>query len=148
MPEKEIHETLIHSMQPSQLYINEKKLERVEEQIEERGIYSLEPIPIQVLFLNYTSQGYLILDGHTRAVALLRKGWEKCRTIYETELLNWEAYRMCIRWCIKEGIRRPSDLLDRIVDEETYQELWLDRCNRMKERLKKGRAIDPSIKPG
>ncbi len=142
-----VHETLIYGMQPSQLYINQKKLEKVEKQLERGGIYSLEPISIKIFFLNYASEGPLLLDGHSRALALLRRGYEKCRTVYETEVIDWEAYKMCVRWCRKEGIRRPRDLLDRIVDEETYQELWLDRCHKMKKRLKRGRAVHPNITP-
>ncbi len=134
MPEKEIHETPMSNIQPSQLYINENKLKKVEEKIEERGVDSLEPIPIKRL--SSKDNGYVFMtDGHTRAVGLLRNGYKKCQTVWETDQLDWEAYEICIRWCRKEGIREPIDLLDRIVSDKVYQKLWLDRCHMMHERL-------------
>ena len=113
----------ISSLQPSQLYINESKLEKIHEIIKGRGIIALLPVPVKKL------QGKLILtDGHTRALALHQLGYSMIMAEWETDELDWEEYEICLNWCVDDNITGIKDLNDRIISNKDYSDLWLKRC--------------------
>lgn len=121
-------------LQPSQLYISERKLARVER----RRIASatLEPIPVKRL-----GRSLVMTDGHTRAVAAIRAGLKRLPVYWEDEELSWEMYRVCVRWCRRAGIRSVRGLRHRIIPHEDYKRLWYDRCSRMQERVNSRRRL-------
>ncbi len=102
----------------------------VEEMIDTRGIEKLEPIPIKLL------RGLLMAtDGHTRGVALHRRGHEEVKCCWEDTKLDWRAYSICVDWCLEEGITSMLDLNNRIVNHDDFETLWLERCRVMHEEL-------------
>jgi len=114
----------IASLQPSQLYVSEKKLAEVERALGEH--HRMEPVPVKLL------DGRRVLtDGHTRAFAALRRGDRTIPAEWETDELDWEAYRICVGWCLDAGIGSVADLEGRVLSSEDYQRLWLDRCRAM-----------------
>jgi hypothetical protein len=116
--------------QPSQLYISEAKLAPVRDALHADPDHALSPVPVKEL------DGQMILtDGHTRALAALLAGRVTIGAYRETDALNWDAYRICVKWCKDKGILTISDLRHRIISPEDYQRLWLDRCRRMHEGL-------------
>jgi hypothetical protein len=127
----------LDALQPSQLYINKLKLEHVLATWDPVSPDTLEPVPIKEL------DGRLVLtDGHTRALAAFTRGFAEIVGYWDPDELDWEAYRICVEWCLSEGIWSVSDLSARIVPPEEYDRLWLDRCRRMHDDLatKRGRA--------
>jgi hypothetical protein len=118
------------SIQPSQLYISSKKLDKVMKSLERSKPVSIEPIPIKKL-----GNQVVLLDGHTRAVAAFMLGLSEVPVYWEDEELDWEEYEICVEWCKKEGIHAISDLRSKIVPHKYYQVLWLDRCRRMQQDL-------------
>jgi hypothetical protein len=46
-----------------------------------------------------------------------------------------------VQWCIQENIHTIADLKDRVVDGETYQAEWLDRCAAMHRELQASRGL-------
>ena len=122
-------------MQPSQLYISAAKLAAIESSWDSADSDALPPIPIKRL------DGQLVAtDGHTRGVALVRAGYEESWVIRDEDDLDWEAYRICVQWCLEAGISSMADLADRIVSPDAYQRLWLARCRGMHERLTERRS--------
>ncbi|MBD3407719.1 MAG: hypothetical protein GF411_16495 [Candidatus Lokiarchaeota archaeon] len=120
----------LEDIQPSQLYISRKKLNKIMKLFETNREYLLPPIPIKKL------NGYMMsTDGHTRAIAWFLNGHEEVECEWEDCDLDWEAYAICIDWCIEEGINSLTDLKERIVSHETYKIVWLDRCQIMQEEL-------------
>jgi hypothetical protein len=119
----------IQSLQPSQLYISKQKLAAVESWLSE-NIDTYEPIPIKELDGRIVST-----DGHTRLFALSRMGIQEARVVWDEDDLDWDAYRICVQWCLEEGINSVIDMENRILDGEDYQRLWLDRCKKMQEEL-------------
>ncbi len=110
---------------PSQLYISQKKLDRI---LKSGSLDPalLPPIPIKKL------RGKLVAtDGHTRAVALYLQGYGKARVEWETEDLDWEMYEECVVWCEEEGIQSVCDLTQRIIPHDEYVVKWLKRCQIM-----------------
>ena len=120
----------LDAIQPSQLYISAEKLAAIEAAWDATDPGALPPIPIKVM-----DGRLMVTDGHTRGVALVRAGYEEAWAIWEAEEWDWEAYRICVQWCLGVGISSMLDLTDRIVDPATYRRLWLDRCHRMHEAL-------------
>ncbi|MBY9002398.1 MAG: hypothetical protein KGD73_00350 [Candidatus Lokiarchaeota archaeon] len=122
----------LDKIQPSQLYLSKNKLNSTLKNFELKDLNSFEPIPIKIL-----NQKYVATDGHHRAFILWQRGERKVRIEWEDEDLDWELYRICVKWCEEEGIFNISDLKDRIIDNEEYEELWLNRCKNMHERVSK-----------
>lgn len=82
------------------------------------------------------SQGeWIILDGHTRGVLAVFAGEDELRLTEDTDGDHPQLYRECVSWCRTEGITSVSDLVGRIVDHDTYESEWIDRCHRVAERL-------------
>jgi len=62
---------------------------------------------------------------------------------WDTDELDWEAYGVCVQWCLQEGIHSVLDLQTRVVTAEQYEELWIKRCRAMHEELgKRGQEGD------
>ncbi|MBN2790616.1 MAG: hypothetical protein JXR69_10545 [Candidatus Delongbacteria bacterium] len=115
----------ISSLQPSQLYISEEKLAAVNTKLT-NDINSYDPIPIKLL-----DKKIVITDGHTRLYALNKLGIKKAKVIWDEDELNWDLYKVCVKWCLSEKITTISDLDGRILNRTDYQKLWIDRCERM-----------------
>lgn len=112
----------IADLTPSQLYINLEKLNAVND-------HTFDSIP--VIRLN---DFVVMTDGHTRVMAAILAGRDEIQTHWDVDALDLEAYRICVQWCLDEGIKTPYDLRDRIISAEEYESLWLDRCKAMHAR--------------
>jgi hypothetical protein len=120
----------IDQIQLSQLYISSKKLAKVMEAFESGAENDLEPIPIKELDGDLVST-----DGHTRLLAWYLHGHNEVECEWEDLEMDWDAYRICVKWCREEGIESIADLKERILEPADYQVLWLDRCRAMQEDL-------------
>jgi hypothetical protein len=121
-------------IQPTQLYISCEKLNAVQVSVDFSNFTAIPPIPVKKL------NGVLIMtDGHTRAYAAYLAGLEAIPVVWDEDPLDWEAYQICVDWCLAEGIRSIADLQSRVVNAQEYQEKWLDRCRRMQAELVKKR---------
>ncbi len=118
----------IDKIMPSQLYISKEKLKNVMRYIYNKGVNSLDPIPIKKInnIIFYT-------DGHTRAFALWKLGFKKIKVEWETEELDWELYLICIDWCKNENISNISHL--KIISHNQYKKWWIKRCEDMHKLL-------------
>lgn len=115
----------LDQIQPSQLYINCGKLDAVQ------AAASLEAVSVKQL------NGRIVFtDGHTRAFAAHLAGRREIEVYWEDEELDWEAYQICVDWCLAEGIHSIADLAGRVIDPQQYEVLWLDRCRHMQESLR------------
>jgi hypothetical protein len=122
----------IEAIQPSQLYLNSQKIEKVIEQYEVINPEHIKAVPIKNL-----NNEIIFTDGHTRAYILWLHGFKKIKVTWEDELLDWKAYQICVGWCKNEGITRISDLKMRVIDNESYQKKWIKRCQDMFSELEK-----------
>ena len=124
------------TIQPSQLYVSESKLQSVMSWFSSCDIEDYDAIPIKEL------DGVIFFtDGHTRALASYLNGVEKVKVYWDEDDLDWDAYRECIRWCVDEGITAIGNLSNRIITHEQYKMLWFDRCQEMQDRLKAEREL-------
>ena len=117
-------------IQPSQLFISTAKLARLLATWGPPHIEALPPVPVKHL------DGRIVAtDGHTRAFAAYRRGFSEVPVYWDEDDLDWEAYRICVDWCLAEGIRTVTDLEGRLLAPEDYDVLWLGRCRAMHEML-------------
>lgn len=123
-------EVKIEQLQPSQIYINQVKLEKVKVWLTREHLPVLPVIKIA---------GKLVLtDGHTRAVAALLAGCEKIPVCFDEEdELDLESYQTYVAWAVAENIDTPRKLMSRIISETDFQRLWIDRCEKLGQELKK-----------
>lgn len=135
----EISECKLKDLQPSQLYISEKKLRAVEEWLDASDLSNFEPIPIKQL-----DNRPVITDGHTRAVAALRAGLDTVPLVWDEDELPLDMYRACVAACREQKIKSPEDLLPRIVSEDAYREKWYKWCEGMQAELTQNEIV---IKP-
>lgn len=128
-------EAALGDLQPSQLYINADKLTEVQCERDEEPGSSVVPLPVKRL------GGRIVLtDGHTRALAAHLQGRTVVAVCPDADDLDWEAYEICVGWCLDEGIRAIADLEPRVVAAEQYEELWIERCRSMHRELAAQRA--------
>jgi len=117
-------------IQPSQLYISTAKLADVLRWWNPTRLETLPPIPVKAL------NGRIVAtDGHTRALAAYRCGFDRVPVVWDEDNLDWEAYQICVDWCLAEGIRSAPDLEGRLLAPEDYDVLWLGRCAAMQDAL-------------
>jgi len=128
---KMMKEIEIDKLQPSQLYIEKERFQKIFDEFDPENY---EPVPVKKL------DGELILtDGHTRALVAYLKGLKKIKFVWEDVELDWDVYRLCVKWCKKEGIFKIKDLKDRMINEEDFHRLWCKRCRRAIYRIRKRR---------
>ena len=122
-------------IQPSQLYISTAKLARLVAAWQLPELTVLDPVPVKRL------DGRIIYtDGHTRAFAAYRRGFREIRAVWDEDELDWEAYRICVDWCLAEGIRTVMDLEGRLLGPADYEVLWRERCGDMQQELAERRT--------
>lgn len=120
----------LDALQPSQLYVNADKLRSVAVRIAKGCDTDGLLLPIIEL------DGRIVLtDGHTRALAAHLQGFGEIEVRWDEDDLDREVYRICVGWCLAEGIRSVPDLGGRVIDARQYEELWLGRCRAMYEGL-------------
>jgi len=118
------------AIQPSQLYISKKKLAAVQEKINPKNINSIGIIPIKKL-----DDDIIFSDGHTRAFAAYLAGYRTILCEMETEELDWEMYKECVKWCKEERIFSIADFKTRIISHQDYEQLWYKRCEIMQNEI-------------
>ena len=126
----QIHEFKLKDLQPSQLYISEKKLKAVEGWFDASDLSNFYAIHIKML-----DNRPVMTDGHTRAAAALRAGLDAVPLVWEADELSWDLYRTCVAACREQNIQSPEDLLSRILSEEDYEEKWHQWCSRMQAEI-------------
>lgn len=137
----------LDDVRPTQLYLNGRKLALATEWFDfdipgtpgvpgarssraSSGAPNYDPLPVAEL------DGDLVLtDGHTRAFLAWVAGADELRVRPETDDLDWPVYRRCLEWCREEDVTHVGDLASRAVDADTFEEVWVDRCQRAAERL-------------
>jgi hypothetical protein len=122
------------AIQPSQLYISAQKLARLTAWWDPPRLAALTPIPVKRL-----NGRVIYTDGHTRAFAAYQRGFTEVPVVWDEDELDWEAYQICVDWCLENGIHTVMDLQDRVVAPEAYERLWIGRCHAMHKQLEQAR---------
>ena len=112
---------LIDRLQPSQLFLNQSKLEAVVAQVENEGLTSLPPVPVK-----YVDGQIFLTDGHTRTFIAYISGETKIQVIWETDPHDnhdWDLYHNFLDEVREAGIYHIQDLGDRILSPDQFQDM-------------------------
>lgn len=116
------HAVPIDEPQPSQLYINGRKLSLAAQWFDFDDP-EYDPVPV------VEHDGDLTLtDGHTRAFMAHLAGAEELRVVRDTDDLPMALYGRCVEWCVDAGVDCIGDLAGRVVNAGTFEERWVARC--------------------
>lgn len=115
----------------SQIYLNKSKLEAIEKWFCPEHMDGFEPLPVH----DFGDGRYTLTDGHTRAYAAYQAGLTHVPVIYDKDDIvagdvGKLLYRADIEWCDRFKLKNISHLCNRIVSQEQYEKLWIERCDR------------------
>ena len=122
----------IDCLKLSQIYLSQKKIDNVLTWFDP-SLDSFKPISAR----DFLNNGNLhITDGHTRAFVAWQHGIKQIPYVYdESEIVACELgqiqYEEDIIWCDRFNLQHISDLSDRILSEQGYEEFWRGRCDKM-----------------
>lgn len=116
----------------SQIYLNQRKINDIEQWLEPKNVGIYEPLPV----FDFGNNRLTLTDGHTRAYVAYTYGIKEVyvKIDYDdivTCELGQKQYKIDIEWCSRFSINTVADLSTRIVSNEQYQRLWIRRCERM-----------------
>ncbi|WP_440895430.1 hypothetical protein ACS127_12800 [Amphibacillus sp. Q70] len=119
----------IKNIKPSQLYINQAKIERLAT-FNPFDFTNHSPLPIKRF-----GNDIFFTDGHTRALLYFRAGIKEIPVYWDQDFLNMELYKICLEWCQEKNMAYMGDLDNQIVSDERYHELWIKRCEDLARRI-------------
>ncbi|NLB71220.1 MAG: ParB N-terminal domain-containing protein [Chloroflexi bacterium] len=125
----------LSALQPSQLYISADRLRDILTWLENEDLSTLQPLPVKIL-----NNRMVLTDGHHRALAMHLFGLSQVAVEMDEDELDWEAYEVCVAWCLDEGISSVKHLENRIVNEADFHLLWDIRCDNLHADLEKQRC--------
>lgn len=123
----------LEEIQPSQIYICQAKLDDVNLWIDADN-HNYDPITVKKF-----GEKYVFTDGHARALALMQKGKNEIKVRYDEDVLDLELYEKCIELCVSNKILDIRNLNERVVDCESYEELWYKKCADLHEEIQKNK---------
>lgn len=110
-------------LQPSQFYLSEAKIERIETWFDPAHLENFKPIPIKKI-----DGKWILVDGHTRAFLAWQAGLASIPIEMIEENLNWDFYRFCVSESQLRGIFTVADLEAYVLNSSDYEEQWLGWC--------------------
>ncbi|WP_330631365.1 hypothetical protein [Halocatena halophila] len=118
-------ELALSAVRPTQLYLSREKLVGVLEWFDV-GAPAYDPLTV----ISIEDTWYLI-DGHTRAFVAFLAGEQTLRLVHDETIYDdpaFPVYRQCIEWCRAARIETIGDLSGCLVDHQTYERKWIERC--------------------
>lgn len=115
----------------SQIYLNEKKIKAIEQWFNPNSMDTFEPLMVH----DYGNGKYTLTDGHSRAFVAYKNGVTEVPIIYDTDEIvageiGKKLYMADIEWCNRFSICNISYLQHRIISDEEYRRLWIERCDK------------------
>ena len=115
----------------SQIYLNEHKVKAIEKWFDPDNMDIFEPLTVH----DYGNGKYTITNGHSRAYVAYKNGLTAIPIVYDNDEIvagetGQKLYRADIEWCNRLSIYNISHLEKRIISNDDYQRLWIERCDR------------------
>ena len=113
----------ITDLQPTQLYLSQKKLQDIQMLYQPEEMSNVAPISI-LAFGDYL----LITDGHHRAYQALLAGRNTISAEWDRDGGD-ELYHLYAQACEERKIYSVFDLKDRILAQDEYEAKWYNWCD-------------------
>lgn len=115
----------------SQIFLNEDKIKAVEEWFDLGNMHIFEPLTVR----DFGNGKYTLTDGHSRAYVAYKNGITVIPIVYDNDEIvageiGQKLYKTDIEWCNRFFIFNISHLAKRIINNDDYQRLWIERCDR------------------
>lgn len=115
----------------SQIFLNEGKIKAVEEWFDLGNMHIFEPLTVR----DFGNGKYTLTDGHSRAYVAYKNGITVIPIVYDNDEIvageiGQKLYKTDIEWCNRFFIFNISHLAKRIINNDDYQRLWIERCDR------------------
>lgn len=115
----------------SQIYLSSNKIASVTEWFNPQCMDNFKPLPVH----DFGNNTYTLTDGHTRAYVAYKNGVSFLPVFYDnddivTNQVGQMLYNADIDWCKRFKLSHIKQLEHRIINKNTYQKLWIDRCDR------------------
>lgn len=112
----------VDAPQPSQLYLNGRKLALVTQRFD-FAEPKYDPLPVRKV-----DDRWMLTDGHTRAFVAHLAGADELRVVRDTDDLQMDVYRQCVEWCRDEDITEIGNLTGRVLNADDFETKWVRRC--------------------
>lgn len=115
----------------SQIYLNSEKILSLTEWFDTQCMDNFQPLPVY----DFGNNKYTLTDGHTRAYIAYKNGISVLPVFYDsddivTNSVGQMLYKADIDWCKRFKLSHIKKLGNRILNKESYQKLWVERCDR------------------
>lgn len=115
----------------SQLYLNKKKLDNIYKWFCPEDTEKYPSLPVH----DFGDGKYTLTDGHSRAYVAYNAGVALIPVVYDTDEIvvsdiGLLQYRNDIEWCKRHEIFTVADFENRIIPDEQYKKLWIERCDK------------------
>ncbi|WP_049902712.1 hypothetical protein [Halococcus agarilyticus] len=122
----------IETPQPTQLWLSGRKLHAASAWFDfDEPRY--DPLPVLRGATAFPDRDEpVLIDGHTRAfLAHLAGADELLIRDVSDEDHPLGLYADCVAWCERKEVTSVADFAGRVVNHETHQRRWVDRCHRV-----------------
>ena len=116
-------EVNIKNLQPTQLYLSEKKLKTIQNLYQSAETFNMDPISV----LSFGDR-LLITDGHHRAYQALLAGQDTISVEWDKDGGD-ELYHLYAQACEKRKIYSVLDLKNHILPHDEYEAKWYNWCD-------------------
>jgi len=112
------------TLQPSQFLIDQGRLDALERCFTPQQV---SPIPVR-----YMDGRLVMLDGHHRACALLRRGADRLPIVHDGDhSISLPLYRTCVAACRARGVLSARSLTGCIVSPQVFRRDWDSYCDEL-----------------
>ena len=113
----------IKNLQPTQLYLSEKKLKAIQNLYQSAETFNINPISVLPF-----GDCFLITDGHHRAYQALLLGQDTISAEFDRDGGD-ELYHLYAQACEKRKIYSVLDLKNHILPQDEYEAKWYNWCD-------------------
>ena len=113
----------IKNLQPTQLYLSEKKLKAIQNLYQSAETFNMDPISV----LSFGDR-LLITDGHHRAYQAMLLGQDTISAEWDKDGGD-EIYALYAQVCEERKIYSVLDLKNHILSQDEYEAKWYNWCD-------------------
>ena len=113
----------IKNLQPTQLYLSEKKLKAIQNLYQSAETFNMDPISV----LSFGDR-LLITDGHHRAYQAMLLGQDTISAEWDKDGGD-EIYALYAQVCEERKIYYVLDLKNHILPQDEYEAKWYNWCD-------------------
>ena len=113
----------IKNLQPTQLYLSEKKLKAIQNLYQSAETFNINPVSVLAF-----GDCFLITDGHHRAYQALLLGQDTISAEFDRDGGD-ELYHLYAQACEKRKIYSVLDLKNHILPQDEYEAKWYNWCD-------------------